>query len=142
LIAYVLITGCREAKGLQHGLKEFLVAKNRDPWDREVEFQRKKFVASLFAIFFQTEFIGVSTVSASRSNFFSFSSHILTPRNPRMQKHTYGCKPLMPSSPSTSSVFLYWNVPSVTLGHKSSKGDNPAMVLSNTASSYSASSSF
>jgi hypothetical protein len=32
----------REAKGLQQGLKEAL--KNRDPWDKEIEFQRKKYV--------------------------------------------------------------------------------------------------
>ncbi|TFY77492.1 hypothetical protein EWM64_g6521 [Hericium alpestre] len=31
----------KEAKGLQQGLKEFLTAKSRDPWDKEVEFQRK-----------------------------------------------------------------------------------------------------
>ena len=31
----------REAKGLQQGLKEAL--KTRDPWDKEIEFQRKKY---------------------------------------------------------------------------------------------------
>jgi len=30
----------REAKALQQGLKDLL--KNRDPWHKEVEFQRKK----------------------------------------------------------------------------------------------------
>jgi len=31
---------CREAKALQQGLKDLL--KNRDPWNKEVEFQRRK----------------------------------------------------------------------------------------------------
>ncbi|TFY65095.1 hypothetical protein EVG20_g5716 [Dentipellis fragilis] len=31
----------RDSKGLQQGLKELLSNKSRDPWDREVEFQRK-----------------------------------------------------------------------------------------------------
>jgi len=34
--------GLREARGLQQGLKEAL--KTREPWDKEVEFQRKKWV--------------------------------------------------------------------------------------------------
>jgi hypothetical protein len=35
-----LLTTCREAKALQQGLKDLL--KNLDPWNKEVEFQRKK----------------------------------------------------------------------------------------------------
>jgi protein SMG7 len=40
--------GLREAKGLQQGLKEAL--KTRDPWDKEVEFQRKKSVYRIFRL--------------------------------------------------------------------------------------------
>lgn len=36
------LTHLREAKSLQQGLKESL--KSREPWDKEVEFQRKKYV--------------------------------------------------------------------------------------------------
>jgi hypothetical protein len=36
----ILLTIYREAKALQQGLKDLL--KNLDPWNKEVEFQRKK----------------------------------------------------------------------------------------------------
>jgi hypothetical protein len=35
-----LLTAYREAKALQQGLRDLL--KNLDPWNKEVEFQRKK----------------------------------------------------------------------------------------------------
>ena len=38
----ISLTHLREAKSLQQGLKESL--KSREPWDKEVEFQRKKYV--------------------------------------------------------------------------------------------------
>ena len=34
------LTAYREAKALQQGLKDLL--KNLDPWNKEIEFQRKK----------------------------------------------------------------------------------------------------
>lgn len=35
----------RDAKGIQQALKEAL--KKQDPWDKEIEFQRKKWVYAL-----------------------------------------------------------------------------------------------
>ncbi len=39
-LLFTLLITCREAKALQQGLKDSL--KNLDPWNKEVEFQRKK----------------------------------------------------------------------------------------------------
>jgi len=39
-LRFVLLITYREAKALHQGLKDLL--KTRDPWNKEVEFQRKK----------------------------------------------------------------------------------------------------
>lgn len=98
----------RECKTLQQGLKELLITKSKDPWDKEVEFQRKKYGSTsmnptrcqLFPSLFPSDHRHSNYVAdippiltACSDSIFYYFLHIHMRRTLRISRHIYGCKP-------------------------------------------------